>query len=162
MKFAPAKYCMRCGSTMQERLLFERPRPVCPACGWIHFSDPKVAVEILVEEQSKILLVKRLNDPGKDQWSLPGGYMDSDEAPEEAAARECKEETGLDVTVTGLLAVMQDREYPNSADVVIAYSAKIKAGSLSAGDDAGEVRFFPRTSLPPVAFRVARRVLGLE
>ena len=162
MRFQPARFCIRCGSAVEERVLFERSRPVCPACGWVHFSDPKVAVEILVEQDGQVLLVHRLNDPGKGEWSLPGGYMDSDEEPARAAERECLEETGLVVQVTHLIEVMQDREYPNSADAVIAYAARVCGGSLRAGDDAGEAVFFPRACLPPIAFRVARKVLGLE
>ena len=141
---------------------FERIRPVCPACGWIHFCDPKVAVEILVEREGQILLVERLNDPGKGLWSLPGGYMDSDEEPAQAAERECREETGLEVRVTRLIDVMQDREFANSADVVIAYRAEVTGGNLLAGDDAGQTAFFSRDNLPPIAFRVARKVIGLE
>jgi ADP-ribose pyrophosphatase YjhB (NUDIX family) len=95
-------------------------------------------------------------------WSLPGGFMDADEEPARAAERECREETGLDVEVTRLLEVLSDREFPNSADVVIAYAARIVGGELKAGDDAGQAAFFSRDSLPPVAFRVARRVLGIQ
>ena len=161
MKFQPARFCIRCGSPVTERFIHERPRPVCPACGWIHFSDPKVAVETLVEQNSQVLLVQRLNDPGKGLWSLPGGYMDSDESPIQAACRECREETGLEVRVTQLLAVMQDREFPIGADIVIAYAAEVISGELHGGDDAGEAAFFPRSALPPIAFKVARAVLGL-
>jgi 8-oxo-dGTP diphosphatase len=161
MKNYPALYCMRCGTAVVERFLFERNRPVCPACGWINFSDPKVAVEILVEQGEEILLVFRLNEPGQGMWSLPGGFMDADEEPEQAAARECREETGLEVEITRLINVLSDHEFPNSADVVIAYGAQITGGVLRAGDDAGQAKFFPRSSLPPIAFRVARQVLGL-
>jgi len=161
MKNSPARYCMRCGNATEERFLFERNRPVCPACGWIHFSDPKVAVEILVERDGEVLLVHRLNEPGMGMWSLPGGFMDADEEPARAAERECREETGLEVEVTRLLDVLSDREFTNSADVVIAYAARIVGGELQAGDDAGQAAFFPRADLPPIAFRVARRVLGL-
>jgi ADP-ribose pyrophosphatase YjhB (NUDIX family) len=161
MKNYPARFCMRCGTAMVEQVLFERDRPVCPACGWINFSDPKVAVEILVERGDEVLLVLRLNEPGQGMWSLPGGYMDADEDPARAAERECREETGLDVEITHLLDVLSDREFPNSADIVIAYAARIRGGILKAGDDAGQAEFFPRADLPPVAFRVARRVLGL-
>ena len=161
VKNYPARFCMRCGGAMTERFLFERNRPVCPACGWINFSDPKVAVEILVERGDEVLLVLRLNEPGLGMWSLPGGYMDADEDPARAAERECREETGLVVEVTRLINVLSDREFPNSADVVIAYAARITGGSLQAGDDAGQAAFFPRAALPPVAFRVARQVLGI-
>ena len=162
MKFHPASYCIRCGTAVVLRFVHERQRPVCPACGWIHFSDPKVAVEILVKQAEKVLLVRRLNDPGKGLWSLPGGYMDSDESPIQAAERECREETGLEVQVTGLIDVMQDREFPASADVVIAYAASILGGELRGGDDAAEAAFFPYSALPPIAFKVARKVLELE
>jgi 8-oxo-dGTP diphosphatase len=161
MKNFPARFCMRCGTAMDERQLFDRMRPVCPACGWINFSDPKVAVEILVERKDEVLLVYRLNEPGQGLWSLPGGFMDADEEPARAAERECREETGLEVEVTRLVDVLADHEYPNSADLVIAYAARIIGGSLEAGDDAGQAAFFPRAALPPGAFRVARKVLGL-
>lgn len=161
MKHQTAQFCIRCGAAVEEQERFARLRPVCPSCGWVHFSDPKVAVEILVEQAGSVLLVHRLNDPGKGLWSLPGGYMDSDEDPARAAERECLEETGLEVRVTRLIDVMQDREYPNSADIVIAYAAEQTGGSLHAGDDAGAAAFFPRTALPEVAFQVARRVLGI-
>lgn len=161
MKHQSAQFCMCCGAAVQEQVRFSRLRPVCPSCGWVHYSDPKVAVEILVEQADSILLVHRLNEPGKGLWSLPGGYMDSDEDPARAAERECLEETGLEVRVTRLIDVMQDREYPNSADIVIAYAAEQTGGSLQAGDDAGEAAFFLRSALPEVAFQVARRVLGI-
>ena len=156
------RFCTNCGAPVEPRFLFGRVRQACPVCGWIHFGDPKVAVEILVEQGEQVLLVHRLNEPGQGLWSLPGGYMDDDENPPRAAERECLEETGLEVRVTRLLDVLQDREFSNSADIVIAYAAEIVGGSLHAGDDAGEAAFFPRSALPPVAFRVARRVLGLE
>jgi ADP-ribose pyrophosphatase YjhB (NUDIX family) len=162
MKNHPARFCMVCGTSTEIRHLFDRERPVCPSCGWINFFDPKVAVEILVEQGDEVLLVHRLNEPGLGMWSLPGGFMDGDEEPERAAERECREETGLEVVVTRLIAVMSDREFANSADLVIAYAAQVTGGALLAGDDAGDARFFRRDALPPVAFRVARKVLGLK
>lgn len=162
MKFQIARFCMRCGSAVEEQLRFSRLRPVCPSCGWVHFSDPKVAVEILVEQADSILLVQRLNDPCKGLWSLPGGYMDNDEDPASAAERECLEETGLEVRVTRLIDVMQDREFPNGADIVIAYAAQAVGGHLHAGDDAGAAAFFARARLPKIAFHVARKILGID
>ena len=62
--------------------------------------------------------------------------------------------------ITQLLDVLSDREFPNSADIVIAYAARISGGTLKAGDDAGQAAFFPRADLPPIAFRVARQGSG--
>lgn len=145
-----------------SRQLFGKPRAACPACGWIHFEDPKVAATVLVEQDGQVLLVQRVNEPGVGLWTLPAGFIDAREDPARAAERECLEETGLVVAVTRLLGIVPGREHPNGADMVIAYRAHITGGSLHASDDAGAAAFFPRAALPPLAFRATRVVLGLE
>lgn len=142
--------------------MFGKPRPVCPACGFIHFSDPKVAAGVLVEENGAVLLVRRINEPQQGLWSIPAGFIDADEDPRAAAARECREETGLEVRISGLVGVIGGREHERGADIVIVYRAEISGGQLQAGDDADRAIFFPRASLPPLAFRATRIVLGLE
>jgi len=142
--------------------VFGKPHPVCPACGWIHFEDPKVAAAVLVERGEEVLLVQRVNEPGAGLWSVPAGFVDAREDPARAAERECLEETGLVVQVTRLLGVVGGREHPAGADMVLAYTARILAGELLAGDDAAAAAFFPRAALPPLAFRATRVVLGLE
>lgn len=142
--------------------MFGKPHPVCPACSWIHFEDPKVAAAVLVERGEEVLLVQRVNEPGAGLWSVPAGFVDAREDPARAAERECLEETGLVVQVTHLLGVVAGREHPAGADMVLAYRARILAGELLAGDDAAAAAFFPRAALPPLAFRATRVVLGLE
>lgn len=156
------KFCINCGTPLVSRLLFGRQRAACPACGWIHFEDPKVAAAVLVERGEEVLLVSRINEPGVGMWTVPAGFIDAREDAARAAERECLEETGLVVQVTQLLGVVSGREHPNGADLVIAYRASITGGQLQAGDDAGEAAFFPRASLPPLAFRATRVILGLE
>ncbi len=142
--------------------MFGKPHPICPACGWIHFEDPKVAAAVLVERGEEVLLVQRVNEPGAGLWSVPAGFVDAHEDPARAAERECLEETGLVVQVTRLLGVVAGREHPAGADMVLAYTARILSGELRAGDDAAAAAFFPRAALPPLAFRATRVVLGLE
>jgi ADP-ribose pyrophosphatase YjhB (NUDIX family) len=127
----------------------------------VHFSDPKVAVAVLVEKEGKVLLTRRIYEPDRGKWSLPAGFMDAFETPELAAERECLEETGLQVRVTGLLDVLGGREHPNGADIFILYRAEIVGGKLDAGDDADQVGFFARDQLPPLAFITTRKVLGI-
>jgi len=162
VKYQDVRFCLRCGSTLENRELFGAHRPVCPACGWTYFEDPKVAVGVLVEQDSKVLLVKRVNEPMPGCWSIPAGFMDAHEDPRQAAERECLEETGLVACAGAVTAVIGRREHPKGADIVIAFQARIVGGQLHAGDDAGEVAFFSRDSLPPLAFRATRIVLGLE
>jgi 8-oxo-dGTP diphosphatase len=162
LRFQDIHFCLRCGTALEHRDLFGAQRPVCPACGWAYFEDPKVAVGVLVEQDSRVLLVKRINEPMPGYWSIPAGFMDANEDPRLAAERECLEETGLVVRTGAVVAVIGRREHPKGADIVIAYQANIMGGELQAGDDAEEVAFFSRDALPPLAFRATRIVLGLE
>ena len=81
-------------------------RPICPQCGWIHFVDPKVAAAVLIEQDGRVLLVRRVNEPFRGHWTLPAGFNNGGEDPAEAAARECIEETGLSVHVTRVLDII--------------------------------------------------------
>jgi ADP-ribose pyrophosphatase YjhB (NUDIX family) len=99
-------FCVECGAKMMRREKYGKLRPVCPSCGHIHFDDPKVAAAVVVEHDEKILLTRRVNDPQRGLWTVPGGFVDAGEDPREAAARECEEETGLKVEVTELLDVV--------------------------------------------------------
>lgn len=145
---------------MVERI--GKVRPVCPACDWTYFPDPKVAVGVYVEQDEKVLLVRRVMEPARGQWTLPGGFLDAGEDPEEAAARECLEETGLQVAITGLWDVFPGQEHERGAHLVIIYRGRVITGDLAAGDDADRAAFFGRDDLPPLAFRATRRVLKVD
>jgi 8-oxo-dGTP diphosphatase len=162
VKHPEVRFCIRCGTTLEQRKLFGTRRPICPSCGWVYFEDPKVAVGVLAERDKKVLLVKRLNEPKPGSWSIPAGFMDAHEDPRQAAERECLEETGLIVRTGDVAAVVGGREHSKGADIVIAYHATIIGGELKAGDDASDVGFFARDALPPLAFRATRVVIGLE
>jgi len=138
---------------------FGRIRAVCPQCGWVHFADPKVAAAVLVERDGRVLLVRRVNEPYRGLWPLPAGFVDAGEDPAEAAARECLEETGLRVRVTGVVEVAPGREHPRGADFILVYAAEVVDGSLVPADDADAADWFPRDALPPLAFRATRVVL---
>jgi len=160
MKPIDITYCPRCATPVTHEMRFGRLRPVCPACGYVHFVDPKVAVATLVGKDNRVLLVQRANPPGQGLWSVPGGFVDADEDPARAAERECLEETGLNVRVTRLLDVVPDREFPNSADFVIYYQAENISGAIQAADDAEAVEWFERQALPPLAFKSVAYILG--
>jgi 8-oxo-dGTP diphosphatase len=114
-----------------------------------------------VEQDDRVLLVRRGIEPHIGYWTIPAGFVNAYEDPARAAERECLEETGLETRVTELLHVIYGREHPRGADIVIAYRAVMTGGSLLAGDDATEAAFFSRDALPPVAFIATRTVLGL-
>ncbi len=151
---------MQCGSPLEPRIEFGAFRPTCPACGWIYFADPKVAAAALVEQDGRILLTRRVNEPHQGEWTLPAGFIDAGEDPARAAERECLEETGLEVRVTELLDVIAGREHDRGADFVILYRAEVVGGRLQPGDDADQVGWFARDALPPLAFEATRRALA--
>jgi len=153
------KFCPRCGAEVTHEDKFGMVRPVCPQCGWIHFIDPKVAAAVLIEQDGRVLLVRRVNEPFRGLWTLPAGFVNGGEDPAEAAARECLEETGLSVNVTRVLDVIAGQEHERGADFIIVYLAEIVSGELSPADDADAVEWFARDELPPLAFKATQKVL---
>lgn len=159
MDHTQIKFCPRCGTAVELKKKFGKVRPVCPACGWMHFADPKVAAAVLVEQEGRVLLVRRVNEPFRGLWTLPAGFVDAEENPASAAARECEEETGLKVRVTRVVDIIAGREHERGADFIIVYAAEVESGILQAGDDAEDVGWFERSNLPPLAFKATRQVL---
>jgi ADP-ribose pyrophosphatase YjhB (NUDIX family) len=153
-------YCPRCATALIREPRFGKERSVCPACSWIHFADPKVAAAVLVEQEGAVLLVRRANEPRRGLWTLPAGFVDAGEDPALAAARECLEETGLTVEITGVLQIVAGREHERGADFIIVYGGKVTGGLLLAADDADAAEWFPRSGLPALAFRATEIVLS--
>jgi ADP-ribose pyrophosphatase YjhB (NUDIX family) len=162
MATAEFNYCPRCGTRVNHEERFGKVRPVCPHCGWIQFIDPKVAAAVLVEQEGRVLLVRRANEPFRGLWTLPAGFINGGEDPAEAAARECLEETGLNVRVTRVLDIISGREHTRGADFIIVYQAEVIDGELKPDDDVDAVEWFGRESLPPLAFRATQIVLSQE
>lgn len=153
-------FCPRCAAELVDAVQFGRQRPTCPQCGWIYFADPKVAVAGLLLRDNKVLLVQRLNDPFRGNWTLPAGFVDAGEEPRQALQRECLEETGLVVQVTELLDVVAGAEHARGADILIVYRVEDSSGSLNAGDDAAQADFFALDQLPPLAFASTNKIVN--
>ncbi len=156
------RFCPYCASPLEKRELFGRERLYCPACGNVVFQDPKVGAGVLLEEDGKILLVKRAVPPQEGKWGLPAGFVEWDETPEETAKRECLEETGLEVELQGLFGIFHYTDDFRGPGIIIIYKAKRVGGNLTPGDDASEIRFFSPDELPEdIAFETNRKALAL-
>ncbi len=136
-------------------------RPVCPACGHVHYLNPAPAAAVVLLRGSEVCLVRRRYPPREGQWTLPAGFMEYDERIEETAIREVAEETGLVIRLTGLHGVHTGQLPPDRPVLLVVYRGEITGGRLRAGDDAAAVGFYPPGAPPgPVAFSTHRRVLA--
>lgn len=142
---------------METQEVFGSERPVCPDCGRVIFYDPKVAVICIVPRDGRVLMIRRATDLGYGLWGLPGGYVDRGEVVERAAAREVREETGLEVETGELIGLFSEAGEPV---MVAVYAAKETGGTLEAGPEALEVGFFDIRDLPELAFPRDREVLA--
>ncbi|WP_423792562.1 NUDIX domain-containing protein [Methanocaldococcus indicus] len=114
---------------------------------------PSLTVDGILEMNKKILLIKRKNNPYKDFYALPGGFVECGETLEEAIIREIKEETNLDVEVESLFNVYSSpNRDPRGHIVTVVYILKCIGGELKAKTDAKDVKFFDINNLPKLAF----------
>src|SRR5829696_6312589 len=121
-----------------------RNRPRCPNCGWTYYAKPALGAAVFIEEDDRILLVRRAHEPYKDWWMLPAGFVEYGEDAAETAAREALEETGLLVEIDGYAGIYFGAGDPRGASHLAVFKARKIGGTVTAGDDAAEARWFHR------------------
>lgn len=154
------RFCPHCATRLARRDDHGVRRPTCPACGFVAYRNPVPAVGVVLPWRGGLLLVRRKFEPYAGRWSLPAGFMEYGEAPEETARRETREETGIAVRIGPLLGAYHGADDPRVRAVLIVYVAEAVGGRLRPGDDASEARVFA-VERPPadLAFRSHRRAL---
>lgn len=96
---------------------------------------------IILDENNNVVLIKRMNEPYKDSWAIPGGFVEIGETVEESCIREAKEETNLDVEIISLVGVYSKPERdPRGHTVSIAFLTKSLSNNMKADSDAKEVK----------------------
>lgn len=123
------------------------------------YDKPSVTVDIIVfscvDEDLRVLLIKRRFAPFAGMWAIPGGFIHLNESLEEAAMRELAEETGVtDVYLEQLYTFGEPDRDPRTRVITIAYFALVPYNAIQhrAGDDAAETGWFSMFDLPPLAF----------
>lgn len=158
------RFCPRCAHALEDRPFEGKVRPTCPACGFIYFPDPKVAVVALIEASARVLLIRRAVNPGRGLWALPGGYMDAGELPDAALRREVLEEAGIEIAVDELLEIFpMVNGDGRSLGIVLAYHAHPVDPHAApvAHDDADAAGWFAATETPAaLAFDSTQRLLA--
>jgi ADP-ribose pyrophosphatase YjhB (NUDIX family) len=163
----PYKFCPKCGGHLDDRLIEEHERLVCGVCGFIFYRNSKPCSSVLILQEGKVLLVRRMVEPFLGWWDIPGGFLEPGEHPEEGAIRETREETGLEVELVSLLGMWMDvYGADNDPTLNLCYIGQITGGQEKAGTDAGELAWFAIRTLPEkIAFawsNVALKALQIE
>ncbi len=118
---------------------------------WGAHEGPRATADVIIEVGGRIVLVQRKNPP--PGWAIPGGFIDPGERAEDAAVREAFEETGLLVTLTGLLGVYSDPSRDPRGHTISAVYIGRAEGEPAGGDDAAAASLFGEEELPsPLAF----------
>ncbi|MCB8926796.1 MAG: NUDIX hydrolase [Ardenticatenaceae bacterium] len=123
------------------------------------FERPSVTVDVvifsLVEDELKVLLIKRLAPPFANMWAIPGSFVQIDESLEETAVRALADETGVeDVYTEQLYTFGKPGRDPRTRVITVAYFALVPHDAIhhKAGRDASETGWFTISQLPPLAF----------
>lgn len=123
------------------------------------YPRPAVTVDMIVikavNDLPQILLIERKNEPFKNQWALPGGFVDIDEEIEDAAYRELEEETSIsDIKLNQFRAFGKLGRDPRGRTISIIYCGQLvnENQKIEAGDDAKNLKWFSIDDLPELAF----------
>lgn len=117
---------------------------------------------IVTDEHNRLLLIRRTDN---NYWSIPGGGVNPGESVREAAAREVKEETGIDCQVTGLVGIYSDPNHVAAYDdgevrqeFSICFTTRITGGSLRTSSESSEVRFVPFDAISDLSIHPSIRL----
>jgi ADP-ribose pyrophosphatase YjhB (NUDIX family) len=120
-------------------------RAICDTCGFVAYDNPKIVVGAVVRVGQRIMLCRRAIEPSRGRWTLPAGYLEHGETPEEGARREAHEEATAEIVIDGLLAVYTVRRL---GQVQLIYRAHLAEESFAPGEESEAVALFEADRLP--------------
>jgi 8-oxo-dGTP diphosphatase len=154
-------FCHFCGVPLGKRESDGRMRLYCEKEQRFIYENPiPAATGIVPDDAGRILLIRRNRQPGKNLWALPGGFIETQESPADAAKRELHEECGIVVRDPSLVDIIyQESRFYGASILIIGYSFGGFDGTLRPGDDAEELGFYKPDELPKVAFESHTRLI---
>lgn len=140
-------FCSHCGGPVQKRVPAgdHFARLVCDECGRIHYRNPKVVVGCIPVRENRIIMCRRAIEPRLGYWTFPAGFLEIGETASEGAAREALEETGVEVEIQSLLAVL---DIPQVGQIYMTYRARARAGQPHPTEESSEVVLMREDEIP--------------
>lgn len=123
----------------------EHERSVCEHCGFVNYQNPKIVTGSVIRHEGRILMCRRAIEPRRGYWTIPAGYMELHETPEDGARREAVEEANAHVALRSLLAVYT---VPRLSQVQLLYRAGLEMPEFSAGVESMEVALLAWDQIP--------------
>ena len=147
------RFCPMCAAPLGMGAASEDgiSRPRCPACGWVHYPASAIGVVVVVRSGYGIVAIFPPGLPPETPAALPAGHCEYGEAPEEAARRKVREETGLEVEIMRCFGSFFSRqaEYPGS-NLTFLFEARAIGGRLNESAE-GTAAVFPRELFPAIS-----------
>jgi ADP-ribose pyrophosphatase YjhB (NUDIX family) len=139
-----------------------RERSICADCGYVAYENPKIIVGSVVVSGDTVLMCRRAINPRKGFWTLPAGYMELGETPEEGAAREAREEAEADIAIDGILGIFSIARIGQVQIIFRAGFADPGTPRFGAGEESLEVGLFTWDTIPwnEIAFPSVRWALN--
>ena len=149
MPVSTPRFCPDCASALEQSVPpgDHRARPVCPACGFVYYVNPKILVACIATWEDRALWIKRGTPPQQGYWAMPTGFLESGESPEQAAARELFEETGARIDPKDLNLFLVG-SLPEISEVYLVYYGKLDCPDCHVTAEAAEIAFFNETDAP--------------
>lgn len=142
------KFCSHCGERVQIQIPDgdDKPRAVCSSCAAVFYDNPKIVSACVIAHKGRILLCKRAIEPEVGRWTLPAGFMENDETPQEAAEREAWEESRAKVRQSQLYAMYS---FPQINQVYVIYRGELTGFNVgNAGFESDNVGLFAPADIP--------------
>jgi len=142
-------FCSNCGGRLYRAVPVgdALERDVCPGCHMVHYRNPRVLVTCLATWGQRALWIRRAQEPRRGFWSVPGGYTEMGESLQQAAARELREETGVqlspkELVLFGVGSILHVNQ------VYVSFRAELEHPRFQATAEAEEVALFSEDELP--------------
>ena len=161
------RFCPACAAPLAPLPADHRDagRPACPAGHYVHYDNPAVTTFALIADaRDRFLALRRAHPPCSGEWDLPGGFVESGEAPAAAIVREIAEETGLRVRLERVIGAYTSVYGETGRHTVdIGFLARLDGdapATLALSDEKSEAAWFPLDAFPAPAFAGERAGLA--